>query len=112
MFWGCFGLQGGAGVAGRRRGRALETHSAQKEASALIGCFLRDLELMPNVPLPPPPARQDVDPAKPANPLYETNQSQLSAPDDTVYAEAGRPGAPASIPNSMMSTRSRQVRRS
>lgn len=53
-----------------------------------------------------------MDPAKPANPLYETNQSQLSAPDDTVYAEAGRPGAPASIPNSMMSTRSRQVRRS
>lgn len=53
---------------------------------------------------------QDVDPAKAANPLYETNQSQLSAPDDTVYADAGRGTGPASQPTSMMSTRSRQAR--
>ena len=50
-----------------------------------------------------------------ANPLYETNQSQLSAPDSPggyadAAAGAGAGGAATSVGASMMSARSRQVR--
>ena len=48
-----------------------------------------------------------------ANPLYETNQSQLSAPDSPgAYgdATAAAAGAGTSVGASMMSARSRQVR--
>lgn len=81
--------------------------AARLRSAALAGPQRRALAgLMP----PPCLLLQDVDTGKPANPLYETNQSQLSAPDDAVYVDAGRAAAPASVPNSTMSARSRQVR--
>lgn len=52
---------------------------------------------------------QDVRHEEGANPLFATNQSQLSAPD-SPGAYGGAPAAAApSVPQSMMSARSRQV---